>query len=240
MLACLNAGSLAQRSVGDDGGAEASARRALALCRQYGQARGEVWAQMLLGDALKEQDLLDEAQQLYELCSSHAQSDGVILHGDQLELGNLALLRGQGAAADALFGAALAGYEALSTSWGTLLSLDGLARSACAAGRRDQALQLLRRAYAIGSRAQSTVLTLQVVATYALVAARSGQPARAVELLALVEHHPAPELATRHKRVRPLLAELGAAVSADEFAAAQARGQALPLAALRLDEQAEA
>jgi tetratricopeptide (TPR) repeat protein len=237
VLACLNARSLAQRSVGDYAGAEASARRALALCRQFGQARGEVWAQMLLGDALKEQDRLDEARQLYELCASRAQNDGVILHGAQLELGNLALLHGQGATADALFGAALAGYEAMGTSWGTLLSLDGLARSACAARRCDEALQLLRRAYAIGSRARSTVLNLQVVATYALVAAQSGRQVRAVELLALADHHPATELATRIKRIRPLLAELSTALSAADFAAAQARGQAQDLAELHLDEE---
>ncbi|MEY2934910.1 MAG: hypothetical protein RL033_5659 [Pseudomonadota bacterium] len=240
VLACLNARSLAQRSIGDYSGAEASARRALSLCRQYGQAHGELWGQMLLGDALKEQDRLSEARQLYELCLSRAQNDGVVLHGAQLELGNLELAGGDAARADEQFAAALAGYEGLGTSWGTLLALDGLARSACAANRHEQAAQLLHRAYAIASRSQSTVLTLQVVASCALLAARAGRPERAVELLALVDHHSATELATRNRRVRPLLAELGARLPPAELEAAQARGRALELAALRLDDEAPA
>jgi hypothetical protein len=84
------------------------------------------------------------------------------------------------------------------------------------------------------------VLTLQVVASCALLAARSGRPEQSVELLVLADEHPATELATRRKRVKPLLAELRAALPTADFAAAQARGRALQLAALRLDEESAA
>jgi hypothetical protein len=71
----------------------------------------------------------------------------------------------------------------------------------------------------------------------AVLAARSGRPGRVIERLALGEHHPATDLATRN-RLRPLLAELGARLPPAELEAAQARGRAPELAALRQEDKA--
>jgi hypothetical protein len=77
-------------------------------------------------------------------------------------------------------------------------------------------------------------LLLAILADMARRIAQAGNPEQAIELLALVGHHPAANGATR-RRVNRLLENVRRAVPPEVAAVAQARGRARPLEAAFFD-----
>jgi len=174
---------------------------------------------------------MDEALASYQTALSRGALDAVIQASGHVELGNIALARGQYQEARQLLSTSLAGYEAIRNRWGTVIALDGLGTLACKEGDTTAAEAVLRRALDLALAARGKWLALNVIATLALVRARQGVPLRAVELLARVETHPSTEHSTRTRRIAPLLQELRASLPAAEFNAAFERGRQLELSA---------
>jgi tetratricopeptide (TPR) repeat protein len=103
-----------------------------------------------------------------------------------------------------------------------------LGNAAC--GRRDfqGARTYLRQALEIGMSVRAIAAALLTVVGIADLLAREGKREWAVELLALILHHPSTWQWTKD-RAAPLVAELKTALSPDLFAAAQERGRARDL-----------
>ncbi len=231
MLSCLNAMALTERSLGNYAAAEAAARRSLALCSQFGCERASTWGCLMLADALKEQGRLDEAEANYRTALARGASDAVIQASARVDLGNIALGRGELAAARELLSTSLAGFEAIRNRWGTVIALDGMATLHCRENDPAAAEQLLRRGLDLALAARGKWLALNVIAGLALVRARQGHAVRAVELLGRVQTHPSTEHSTRTRRIAPLLEELRSRLPAAEFDAALARGAEIALSA---------
>jgi tetratricopeptide (TPR) repeat protein len=231
MLSCLNAMALTERSLGNYAAAEAAARRSLALCSRFGCERASTWGCLMLADALKEQGRLDEAEANYRAALTRGASDAVIQASARVDLGNIALARGDMAAARELLSASLGGFEAIRNRWGTVIALDCMATLHCRENDPAAAEQLLRRGLDLALAARGKWLALNVIAGLALVRALQGHALRAVELLGRVQTHPSTEHSTRTRRVAPLLEELRARLPAAEFDAALARGAELALSA---------
>lgn len=229
MLSCLNALALTERSLGNYAAAEAAARRSLSLCARFGCERASTWGCLMLGDALKDQGRLDEAADNYHTALARGASDAVIQASARVELGSIALARGDLAAARELLTTSLAGYEAIRNRWGTVIALDGLATLSCRENDLASAEQLLRRGLDLALSARGKWLALNVIAGLAFVRARQGRAERAVELLGRVQTHPSTEHSTRTRRIAPLLEELRTGLPAAEFDAALARGAAMAL-----------
>jgi hypothetical protein len=150
----------------------------------------------------------------------------------RIRYGDLALQRGEYSVAEAHFGHDLAWFEEHQAFWGLITGLDGLG---CVASHRGELLvarERFGRALAVALACKANPLANYVAAGVALVVARSGDPARAVELLARARSDSATERRTHSQRIDPLLAELEPSLPPDEFAAALDRGKSLDLDAL--------
>jgi predicted ATPase len=224
----------AQRNLGNYTEAEALAQSCLAFSREVGNWDHEAWSHFQLGNILKEQQRYDEAAEHY--VAAHQRSveagDAGKIALAKLEFGDLAMIRGDYGKSKQYLNESLSGFESSGQTWGTALALDLLGYVAC----HERDWSAARRHY---QRALRTALSLKlypfaanVVAGMALWLARTGEAERAVELLALTQHHPATERHTLTRRVRPLIAELKESLQDALFAAAVARGTAMQLEAI--------
>jgi len=227
---CLMSLATAERQCGDYEAAEQLARRSLALSREAFPF-AETWALVVLGDVLKELGRFDEATHCYRAC---------LVGGEALpravacvNLGDIALERGQ-PGAEALLAEGLAEFVRRRTRWGTVIAYQYLGHLACSEGRVEIAGRYFQRGLVDALAGDLLPLAISTLAGIARTKVLEGDLERAVELLCLVEHHPACERGTLDRRVKPLLAELPSRLANVSFTAAAMRGRALdPDATLR-------
>jgi predicted ATPase/DNA-binding winged helix-turn-helix (wHTH) protein len=234
-MTCLLNLANTERVLGRYTSAEAHAEECLALACRSGSWEFETWAYYQLGDILKEQGRLAEATRFFEGGRERSQQAADVGRTAValLNLGDIAFLQGRLDQAESLLHESLQGFERVSEVWGIVLALDNLGYLACQAGDAALARERFRRALALALRARLLPYASSVLAGFALLELEAGALERAVELLSLIDRHPATEHQTRARRVQPLLRRSGAALSKKRFEAAVA-------ASRRLDLEAEA
>lgn len=221
----------AQRNLGNYAEAEALARASLTFSREVGNWDFEAWSYFQLADIMKEQGRYQEA--LAELTAGYERSvqagDAGKLALAELGFGDLALIRGEYAAAATHLAQSLSGFERAGQTWGITLALDFLGYLACREGRWSLAAERFSRALAAAMPHKLFPFATNIIAGAALLLARCGVLERAVELLAMVQHHAATERHTHERRVEPLLAELRDLLPPEAMSAALTRGASLTL-----------
>ena len=146
-------------------------------------------------------------------------------------LGFLAFRQGQYIQARELYAEALRLRRELGDDWGIVVALDNLGAVVCELGEYAAAYAHYAEALALAQSIRATRMMVEVLAGLGRLAAREGQPTRAVELLAFALGHPAMGSEAREPAARAL-ADLEAQMPRAEFAAAVERGRALELEAL--------
>ncbi len=216
-----------QRTLGNYGSAEAFAQTCLAFWKEVGNWDHEAWCYFQIGNIRKEQGLYDEAEQLFNAAHERSRQIGDVgkLALAKVEFGWLSLQRGDSAAARRQLLESLEGFQSSGQSWGTALALDGLAHVALAEADFTSAKDYFERALTTALALRLQPFATNVVAGMAGWLARVGEPARALELVGLVQVHPATERHTTTRRLAPLLTELRHALTPDAFETALARGR---------------
>jgi tetratricopeptide (TPR) repeat protein len=189
----------------------------------------------MLGDILKEQDQLDEAAEMYEASLKRSSGDAVVSASARLELGNIALSKGDLEVAEPLLIASREGYEQLGTRWGIVVALDACGRLELARGDQERALAAFQRSLSTGIEARVLSFAIGAVVGLSAVAARMGQVERAVELLSAARHHPAAEHYLRTKVIEPRFIALSSELPQEEFESAAERGKTMDLESVARD-----
>jgi predicted ATPase len=229
MHVCLRMLANVRRTLGEHALAEAAILRSLELARQCGNRDSQALCCMSLGDIQKEQGRLEEAAQNYAAGLAYGAHDGMKRAVAQLNLGDLALLRGENATARRYLTQSLAGLETVRVRWALVLVLDNLGYLECRERAFDAAAAYYYRAFSIGLVDNTLALVTNVVAGLAALYAEIGQSERAAELLGLAKYHPATESQSQARRIAPLLSELERLLPAEALTAALRRGAALDL-----------
>jgi len=226
---CLRMLANVQRTLGDHALAEATIQRSLELARQCGNRDSQALCWLSLGDIQKEQGRLDEATENYATALAYAAHDGMKRSVAQLNLGDLALMRGQYAAARRYLTESLLGLETVKVRWALVLVLDNLGYLECRERAFEVAAAHYYRAFSIGLADNTLALVTNVVAGLAQLYAEIGQTERAAELLGLAKYHPATESQSQARRIGPLHGELERRLPPAVLAAALRRGSTLDL-----------
>jgi non-specific serine/threonine protein kinase len=202
----------------------------LALFRSLGDRAGEARALGGLGYVAGEQRRLDVACRLMEasLAIEREIGDRQSLSMALNDLGYVVYLLGDTARARALLDESLAIRRAVDYRKGIAVTLDNLGYVGIAEGRLDEARERFAEALAIGLEIQATPVVLDVVIGLAVLRARAGAAATAVELLAFVAAHPA-SWTESSEDVARLMGEIAPDLAPDEVERATARGAALDL-----------
>jgi serine/threonine protein kinase/predicted ATPase len=220
------------RTLGDYGQAETYVRGCLSLARDVGSWQVENWAHFQLADIFKDAGRYDEAAGEYQrghLRSVQAGDIGRIAVGN-LNFGDLALIHGRYADAKRYLSESLHGFERVGAcEWGIVLALDSLGYVECQEQHHEASRRYFRQALDKAMAGRLIPYATNVIAGVALLLAKSGDPQHALELLALVQAHPATERHTLTRRVEPLLAELSMQLPAAQFDDALARGRKMDL-----------
>jgi tetratricopeptide (TPR) repeat protein len=125
-------------------------------------------------------------------------------------------------------------FEKTGSPWGRSAALYYLGEAARLRGDLTTAGEHFVQSVRLAAGASSVMLVVRHLVGFASLLAQTGEPERAIELLALVVHHPATWQVTRDRAYR-LLAELGEAVPPEIAAAAQDRGRQLSVDAVITD-----
>jgi tetratricopeptide (TPR) repeat protein len=229
MHVCLRMLANVRRTLGEYDLAEAAIVRSLELARQCGNRDSQALCLLSLADIQKEEGRLDDAAQNYAAALAYGAHDGMKRAVAQLNLGDLALSRGESAAARRYLTQSLASLETARVRWALVLVLDNLGYLECRERAFDAAAAYYYRAFSIGIADNTLALVTNVVAGLAALYAEIGQNERAAELLGLAKDHPATERQTHARRIEPLHSELERRLPADLLAAALRRGAALDL-----------
>jgi predicted ATPase len=225
-LSCLQELTSVERKRGNYDAAEAAARRALSLARDAFPF-AETWSHAMLAVVLKERGFIEEAES--HLRAALLGDHELALAVATLDLGDIALERGEREAGARLLRESLTAFERLRVAWGVVIALDYIGHLACADGRHADAETSFRRALGFAREIRMVPHALNLLAGIARVRARTNERERAVELLTLVHCHPATERQTVTRRVDPLLLELSTSLPPGAFEAATARGRMLEL-----------
>jgi predicted ATPase len=225
-LTCLQQLTSAERKRGNYDAAEAAARRALSLARDAFPF-AETWSHAVLAVVLKERGFTEEAES--HLRAALAGDNELARALATVDLGDLTLERGEREAGARLLTESLRAFERLGMPWGIVVALAHIGHLECTEGRHADAEASFCRALGLSLETRMVPLALDLVAGVARVRARTNEPERAVELLALVQSHPVTERQTATRRVDPLLHELSTRLPAEVFEAAAARGRGLEL-----------
>jgi tetratricopeptide (TPR) repeat protein len=223
-LGCLQQLTSAERKRGSYDAAEAAARRALSLARGAFPF-AETWSHAVLAVVLKERGFTEEAES--HLRAALADDNELARALATLDLGDIALERGEREAGARLLTESLTAFERLRVPWGIAVALDHIGHLACTDGRHADADASFRRALGFALETRMVPLALDILAGIARVRARTNERERAVELLTLVHLHPVTERQTVARRVDPLLLELSTSLPPGAFEAATARGRVL-------------
>jgi predicted ATPase/DNA-binding SARP family transcriptional activator len=227
----------------DDTEAERHARGALAVARQIDDRYGTALVLTMLGHIAYGRADYSQARQHYEAGLALFQEVGHRWAVGRLRshLGDVALAIGDCRAAEGHHRRALTCYQELgfywvkvSTSiggcWGVPVSLQRLGDVALAVGAEQEARHCYWQSVQMAIDHPYVELQLYVLLGPARLWAQGGRAEQAVELAALARHHPESVDEARDK-ADALLDRLRSSLSADVYAAAEARGRARDLEA---------
>lgn len=219
---CLHCLANAHRKRGDYPAAEKYARRGLTLASEAFPFADHCQI-VTLGDVLKEQGQLDEALAMYQTCLG---TDNEIRTAmGNLNIGDVAMLKGHYQEAEQTLRAALKSFEHLKTVWGIVLVCDNLGHLACLRGDYAGAQSHLVRALRLALEMRSLPFALSAMSAAALLLCRRDNLALAAELVGFVQSQRATELQTLNRRIKPLSLELAAKLPRAELTARLQRGQ---------------
>ncbi len=139
-------------------------------------------------------------------------------------LGKVATLEKNYAEAKRLHQQSLSFYRDINDRGGLATSLGGLGVATCGEGDHDLAQSYFEQALKISTEIHFVPLVLAIITELAELQAQTGRLEQAVELLAMVDHHPASDRETKDK-AEACLSELQAKLPPKPFAAAVDRGQ---------------
>jgi predicted ATPase/DNA-binding SARP family transcriptional activator len=125
-------------------------------------------------------------------------------------------------------------FEKTGSPWGRSAALYYLGEAARLRGDLMAARERFVQSIRLAAGASSVMLVVRHLVGFACLLSQTGEPERAIELLALVAHHPATWQVTRDRAQR-LLAELGEAVPSEIAAAARDRGRQLSVGTVVTD-----
>jgi len=125
-------------------------------------------------------------------------------------------------------------FEDTQSPWGRSAALYYVGEAARLKGDLAAARDLLVQSIRLADGASSVMLVVRHLVGFAAWLAQTGEPQRAVELLALVTHHPATWQVTR-ARAKHLLAELAATLPPENALTAQESGTKLSVDAVVAD-----
>ncbi len=218
--------------LGEYGQAEQLFRESLARSREVGDQRG-------IADALQGLAMADAGLKEYKQVKLLSQESLAIfkeigdLLGLETVLGNLAEfanVQGEYAEAIQLAQEGLAISRKIDEPSGIAWALRALGDAACGLGDLPEARRYHHQALEVITTIAQTFYASRFLVGIAALLAAEGEKERALELLALVLHHPI-SWQWAKDRAMPLITELEAELSPDAVAAAQARGRALDLEA---------
>jgi ATP/maltotriose-dependent transcriptional regulator MalT len=129
-------------------------------------------------------------------------------------------------------------YQRINDKGGLATSLNGLGTTARAMGEYQAARDHFQQSLQIATEIQYVTLSLSILIGIGELLLRIGQQERAIELLALVSHHPASDLETRD-RAQGCLERHQSELTPEVFAAAAQRGEHLDLETVTTALQAE-
>jgi predicted ATPase/DNA-binding SARP family transcriptional activator len=230
VAATLNAlGQLAGEQ-GVYGEAERYSGEALKINRILKSRRGMAWSLTILGSIARERAEYTKARRFYEESLTLFQEIGYqVLIGDALwGLGDTAFVMREFGEAEKRYQEALAVFTDVGSNWGVAISCHKLGNAAMAVGDCVEAEQRYQQTLEIATDRQYLGLSLDTLVRLATLRARQGDRKEALELVALVLHHPANSKAIVDE-ARRLLNALRAEMTPDVFDAAQERGRARDL-----------
>ena len=223
----LNNLAIAHRLMGAYDEAERLSRESLALSRTMGNRRGMARALQHLALVAHVQGAYPEAERYYreslELFREIGDRWGIALTLGNL--GDLAYRRGEYAAAETVLEESLTLRREMNDRWGTVLALNTLGGVARARGDLQKAERCFRSALHESLALRSETMVMEIFVEWAQLLMAQGNAQQAVEMLALVAHHPATEEWTRDM-AEHLLEEVSAALPPDVAADARRRGRA--------------
>jgi predicted ATPase/DNA-binding SARP family transcriptional activator len=206
--------------------AEAIYQECLQLRQEVGTQTGTAFTLRYLGDIARLQGRWKEARRYYADCLTLCEDMNLTdpqffaFYG----LGSLALAQADGEAAQRFFQAGLSLCREPDNLFASLGQV-GLGRVALRQGDLTTAKGHLQTALALVGTSQSLILALHPLAAWAEYLAQAGATEQAVATAAFLMQHPAFNQETREAAAQ-VLGALAAALPAQDFAAAQARGQA--------------
>ncbi len=225
MATLLNNLAVAERLVGNYDQARQLSLESLALSRAEDDRRSTARALQHLAILAHVRGAYDEARPFYQeslaLYRETGDQQGVALTLGNL--GDLAYRTGDHDEARQVLRESLALRRRINDQWGVALALNTLGGVERATGRLQAARQYLREAMRVSRALQSQALMLEVLVEWAQLLAAEGETAHAVEILALVAHHPATEGWTREIATQ-LLASFSSLLPAHVARAARERG----------------
>ena len=217
--------------LGEYGEAKQLHQESLALSREVGDQKGIADALHRLAQDIAGLEEYREAKQLYqESLALHKEIGNLrgIAHVFS-DLGEIANVQGEYAEAIQLAQECLTIGRKIDVRWIIAWAFKVQGDAACGLGDLPGARRYHHQALAEVARiGHSYVFPLNLVGIAALLAAE-GEKERALELLALVIHHPISWRWMKHHRAAPLIAELEAELPPDVVAAAWERGRARDL-----------
>jgi len=227
----LRLAARAKVNLGELEAAASYARRCMKLCRETGALESVAWCKFTLAEIAKQCGRLDEAAELYADARALSPPDTPQLANAVMNLGDIAMLRGQYRDAERYFQEGLAAFQARRVDWGVINTLENLGHLACQERRHAQAQQYFERALQLALHGRRFPLVVNLIASFARYHSEQGDPQRAGELLGWVQHHPALHHQTRARSIEPLLTGLAQQLPRASLDAALARGRALELEA---------
>jgi tetratricopeptide (TPR) repeat protein len=199
------------------------------LCRETGALESVAWCKFTLAEIAKQAGQLDESARLYAEARALSPPDTPQLANATMNLGDIALLRGQHREARRHFEEALASFQARRVEWGTINALDNLGHLARAEQRLPDARQCFEQALQLARSAHRVPLAVNALVGLALVQHQHGQHERALELLTVAARHPALHQQTRTRHIDPALRQLQTQLPRELYEAAHERGERLDL-----------
>jgi serine/threonine protein kinase/tetratricopeptide (TPR) repeat protein len=225
----LRLAARAKVNLGEFVAAAGYARRCMKLCRETGALESVAWCKFTLAEIAKQCGDLEESAELYREALASSPPDTPQLANALLNLGDIALLRGQYRDAERYFQESLTAFEARRVDWGVINTLESLGHLACQEQRYRDAAQHFDRALGLSHSARRWPLVVNAIVGLARVHAERGDPVRAIELLGWASANSALHFQSWSRHVDPLLRQLGTRVPEPLRDAAHARGRELSL-----------
>ncbi|MEY4544856.1 MAG: hypothetical protein RL685_1051 [Pseudomonadota bacterium] len=225
----LRLAARASVNLGDLQGAARYARRCMKVCRETGALESVAWCKFTLAEIAKQAGQLDEAARLYAEARALSPPDTPQLANATMNLGDIALLRGQHREARRHFEDALASFQARRVEWGAINALENLGHLNCAEQRLSDARSCFEQALTLARGSHRLPLVVNSLVGLACVQHLEGALERALELFSATARHPALHHQTRIRYIDPALGQLQTQLSGTLYDAARQRGERLDL-----------